>query len=306
MKSGSLIACKLAIAACFVSIANANADVLITPADITSAEYSGALCSPTSTCSSDTLSGPGTITLGSSSLTFSANPSPSITASVTGLVTTGSGNPVPDTSGTFQGFSWDTSAAYAGIQYYAAISGPNNGPVPVDLAYTIAMTVSGYAEGQVWVALNPSSPIPSGQSFPCPSTYVPLKQLTTFGGSLCSNETIGHVSSATFTGTLTEMITPDTQFDVGELVRLSIPNGAGATGYASVDPVLYIDPSFASVDPNYLTDYSIVLSPGVGNTEDVPEPSSIALLLAGLSLLVAGRLRCARIGSKFCRETSGG
>jgi len=198
---------------------------------------------------------------------------------------------VPDTSGAFQGFTWNNPAVYAGLQYYAAISGPSNVPVPVDLAYTITLTVSGYASASAWIALNPSAPLPSGAPPPCSPLYVPLKQLTTTGGSLCNDETIGQVSNMTFSGVLTETITANTIFDIGELIRLSAPNGPVATGYAQVDPVLYIDPSFAAVDPDYLTHYTILLSPGIGNTEQIPEPSTAALLLCGLALIRFGLRR---------------
>ena len=259
---------------------------------IAPAEYSASLCSPTSPCANNALSGPGTITLGSSTLTISANPSPSITVSVSGNVTTGSGSRVSDISGAFASDGpWDKSVSYAGLQYYATILGPNNGLIPVDLAYTITLTVSGVSsQDAAWIALNPSNPISSGYISPCPSLIVPLKQLSSGAGSSCDNRTIGHVTNDTISGVLTENIAPNTVFDIGELVRLEEP------GYASVDPILYIDPSFADTDPNYLTDYSILLSPGVGNTEDVPEPLTLSMFAIGAMCLVTlGRRRKAGI-----------
>ena len=266
---------------------------LITQADVSGAEYSGSLCSATSACINNALSGPGTVTLGSSYLTFSATPSPSITVSATGSVFTGNGGPVTDTSGTFQSFNPYRASTYAGLQYYAAVSGPDHGPIPIDLAYTITLTVSGYNVGAAWIALNPSNPLPSGFAPPCPSQYIPLKQLVTTGGSSCSDETIGHVSNQTVSGVLTEMIAPNTMFDIGELVEFVAPTSSSATGYAQVDPVLYIDPSFAAIDPNYLTDYTILLSAGVGNTE-VPEPLTLSVFTAGLAGTFVMRRRKAK------------
>ena len=54
------------------------------------------------------------------------------------------------------------------------------------------------------------------------------------------------------------------------------------SAFAFVDPILSIDPSFASIDPNYLTDFSITLSPDVQNgISAVPEPSTWAMMILG-------------------------
>jgi hypothetical protein len=60
------------------------------------------------------------------------------------------------------------------------------------------------------------------------------------------------------------------------------PNSASA----SADPRIYVDPSFADASA-----YSIVLSDGVGNGNSmaaVPEPGTLALMLAGLALIGFG------------------
>jgi hypothetical protein len=52
-----------------------------------------------------------------------------------------------------------------------------------------------------------------------------------------------------------------------------------STSYASIDPEIYVDPTFPNAN-----EYSIVLSEGVGNpppTTAIPEPSTWAMLLIG-------------------------
>ena len=65
-----------------------------------------------------------------------------------------------------------------------------------------------------------------------------------------------------------------------------------STAYA--DPQFFIDPSFAAIDPNYQSDYSILFSPGVNGA--APEPGVWALMLIGLGGVggaVRGRSRAA-------------
>jgi len=71
--------------------------------------------------------------------------------------------------------------------------------------------------------------------------------------------------------------------------------------FGSVDPHIFIDPSFATTDPSYQNDFSILLSPGIPNGEvGVPEPATWALLLAGFACLGgAMRWRSRRLGSRF-------
>jgi hypothetical protein len=54
------------------------------------------------------------------------------------------------------------------------------------------------------------------------------------------------------------------------------------SAFAFVDPIVSIDPSFALIDPNYLTDFSITLSPDVQNgISSVPEASTWAMMILG-------------------------
>jgi hypothetical protein len=80
-------------------------------------------------------------------------------------------------------------------------------------------------------------------------------------------------------------------------VAANTPFWAGFSGIASfydtgdqasifIDPVFSIDPSFASNDPNYLTDYTLAFSPGIQNSEQpVPEPGSLLLLASGVACM---------------------
>ncbi len=70
---------------------------------------------------------------------------------------------------------------------------------------------------------------------------------------------------------------PNTPITVG-LGALAGSNNGSAT--ASADPSFFIDPSFALAQ-----DYSIILSPGIGNPAPVPEPGEWALMLSGIGLL---------------------
>jgi hypothetical protein len=66
---------------------------------------------------------------------------------------------------------------------------------------------------------------------------------------------------------------------------------AGASAFASADPLIYVDPSFAGAN-----NYSILLSDGVGNaTSATPEPGTLMLMCGCLPLLFFAR-RFAMLG----------
>ena len=72
------------------------------------------------------------------------------------------------------------------------------------------------------------------------------------------------------------------------LIAAVSAGGIGAeAAFASVDPVIFIDPAFPDASR-----YSILVSPGVGNespSNPVPEPSGLALVALGA--LVVWRFR---------------
>lgn len=68
------------------------------------------------------------------------------------------------------------------------------------------------------------------------------------------------------------------------LVAASANSGGHAA--ASVDPFIFVDPSFANA-----ASYTITVSDGVANALPVPEPSIAALLLPGLGVVALARRR---------------
>lgn len=238
---------------------------------VPNAEIAGSLCDPLTTTCTHVLSTTGTVTSGSSYLTVGATPIPSVTAYVTGGAQVGWGDPLP-TTGFFRSVPSTLagrSGGYSGIQYYAMVVGPSGVVLPMDLAYSLTLTVSGGTRGAAWVGFNMSA---------YPSSSPPLRQLSTGAGST-DGKTTGGVTNMTVSGVLTDMIMSNTVFEIADMVQLN--NSLGGTGYAFVDPALFIDPSFAAVDPDYLSHYSIVLSAGVGN-DTIPEPATCALFTAGV------------------------
>ena len=95
-------------------------------------------------------------------------------------------------------------------------------------------------------------------------------------------------NAASWSGTLHTLTTVDyTPSTLSINAEADVSYGGSASAFA--DPMISIDPSFATVDPNYLTDYQLLLSDGVGNlTSNIPEPGSVALL-AGSWLLLTWR-----------------
>ena len=81
------------------------------------------------------------------------------------------------------------------------------------------------------------------------------------------------------------------QIDVGAA-------GAGAVAEAFADPYLYVDPAFLATHPGY----TVLVSPGIGNTAPVPEPAAALLFGAGLLGLMARRRL--RIGRSFVKGDS--
>ena len=94
----------------------------------------------------------------------------------------------------------------------------------------------------------------------------------------CSNATCGRGSA--FSGTLSTRARSGELGDTLTLDAAASAGGIGAeAGFASVDPLIFIDPSFPGASR-----YSIVVSPGVGNdlpSIPAPEPPGLALVALG-------------------------
>jgi len=74
------------------------------------------------------------------------------------------------------------------------------------------------------------------------------------------------------------MIPVNTQHAITMEANVNAPPGSSAT--ASIDPYIYIDPSFGETSA-----FTLFLSDGVGNSP-VPEPSTIGLVAAGIGSLL--------------------
>jgi len=76
-------------------------------------------------------------------------------------------------------------------------------------------------------------------------------------------------------------------------IIVSASSTSGGSASASIDPFIFVDPSFANAG-----DYTITVSDGVANVSPVPEPSAWALSLAAVGGLGAVRSRRRRQGGR--------
>ena len=160
--------------------------------------------------------------------------------------------------------------------YYAMVGGTNDVAVPLDLLVRLVATAitsgnSSVASIRVSVAGN----------------RVADQQVSANGAD---GGAIG--SSDTFFDRLHFYARP------GQLIEFDLRAEADAVtaGYsatAMVDPLLSIDPIFSQTDPEYLSNYSLSFSDGVGNGLGiaVPEPGSWSLMIGGFGLAGAALRR---------------
>jgi hypothetical protein len=151
----------------------------------------------------------------------------------------------------------------ASVSYSVTVTGPS-ATVPLDVTYFMSATTT--VSGGAWAMAQPG--------FIYDENYTPVS-LNVGGysdGSSTSGGTI-HFSEAAGTTFVAGLDATETLYYQG--------------GSASVliDPVYSIDPSFALIDPNYLTDYSLTFTAGIQNIESstaVPLPGAMPLLAVGL------------------------
>jgi hypothetical protein len=181
------------------------------------------------------------------------------------------------------GFS--AATAIAEFQYDFAVTGGNPGdPVPVLVLTSLEAS---------------ASESPDASNANSASAIVALFGLSSVGGAIVSN------GPGTF-ACQSSPVDCTGQDEVQDDLAVTVPSGSAERvflqvivaanskfhGHASaqIDPFIRIDPSF----PN-AADYEITVAGGVGNALPVPEPSVLALLLAGLGgLSTAARLRRSR------------
>ena len=123
--------------------------------------------------------------------------------------------------------------------------------------------------------LNPNGVILGwGSRAAAPVNYLDYTSSFLFGADLAAGDT----------GLIT--IVGSVQGGVTGLLR---PTGVPTSGTASafVDPLIYIDPAFLIDHPGY----SIEVDAGIGNTPAVPEPTSVAMLAAGVLAMLVFRRR---------------
>jgi hypothetical protein len=190
-------------------------------------------------------------------------PNPTLTAQAYGAIL-----------GLYLGYGGNSLAS---INYYAEVVGPAD-YVPVDMQYS----------GQ-W-----------SQTGPDPETFgYAYDAIFSDGGygGLVAGGTVFRSdmdSSNVFSGSISYLSPTYAPFKISLSTQVIAGEYNGSSAYLRLDPTLFIDPSFASVDPNYLQDYSIILSSGIGNAPDaVPEPGAWMLLLAGMGILGVAT-RCKR------------
>lgn len=155
----------------------------------------------------------------------------------------------------YQGFSSD------GLTYYYHISGPSTASGFVASQITTSMNVS--ASGFVTSA----NAVLTGYNIPA--------IMVCAGNSYCDPASLG----SSFSGTVDELLPFDGYIQMG--VGVNVYNGVGD---AFIDPVITVP-----------LGYTIAFSAGIGNSPadptGVPEPASLALMLAGTIGLTVARRR---------------
>jgi hypothetical protein len=201
--------------------------------------------------------------------------------------------------------SSNISAASADIVYYFGIVGPAIGTsIPIDIAFEMDGASSGSgASTSAGLAFN------AGCLASQPDCGDVTYNTGSLGGQVCSDGTVSACSQGVLNENsyLNAALIAYSGFaypvEITAKARVYNPDGAPGEGWTSVDPMFSIDPSFASVDPNYSTDYTLVFSAGVDNElgasiSPVAEPSTLALDGTGFLALFCSALVHRRVRSR--------
>jgi hypothetical protein len=169
--------------------------------------------------------------------------------------------------------------AHLNIEYFMEIVGPGNGLAPLNVVG--GGGVSSFNGGVGSASLDLRTP---GHEYSAGVTST-NGQLTFADATNGLNLNLPDGSSFSINGTGMFPINTVIQVDMLAIADSDFELGP-STGEALIDPVYRVDPSF----PN-ASQYSIVLSPGIGNSA-VPEPAAWATMLLGLAALGAALRRC--------------
>ncbi|MGA3188664.1 MAG: hypothetical protein ABSF22_16280 [Bryobacteraceae bacterium] len=187
------------------------------------------------------------------------------------------------TNAAVAGFVRDSYSGFATLDYSFEVVGGNPGDqVPLLIFSNLYTSIGGdaYAFSEIIVSSNSTG---LGSVVACQS----------YGGT-CPPD-----AASDFSGSFGVTVSSGALEDVHLEIEASTNAVLGAaTSSASADPLIEINPSFANA-----SDYSILLSPGVGNaTNSTPEPGTLILIgCCGPFLLLARRyLRAERLSLRYC------
>lgn len=199
----------------------------------------------------------GTFTKGGASVTLSDDPTPAVTATAT----VGAGLD-------------EEVSAIGSAAYYFIITGPADG------AYKdVIVPLLIHSKSDVF-STAPDTTTRAVTSYRITNGYYQV-----YGGATDDVDGQAHYDTDIQFFTLVGI---ESRLSIQALVDINNAGGA-ASATAYIDPTIMIDPTFAKIDPNYLTDFTLSISDGIGNGVEagVPEPASWALMLLGFGAMGA-------------------
>lgn len=173
------------------------------------------------------------------------------------------------------------------IDYSLEVTGPA-GTVPVTVNSALAASISAPAPGAFGM-------LESVSDFYVQTASSSFEQYITIQDGFATVSDNGPVTvtpvspltgfSASFSGANTVTLDTNTSYEV-QLLVINWLNVSGLLGGGSMSASASIDPTFQiGTGVSNPSLYSIELSPGVGNVAAIPEPSTYAMMLAGLAMM---------------------